>query len=637
MNRKQRRIVAKKKGKGSVFAASRDATVRLSVDQKSADAGAHNDLANALQAQGKLDEAMIHYRQALTLNPEFPEAHNNLGSALQRQGKLDDAVVHYREGLTIKPDYAEAHCNLGIALKAQGKLDEAAVHFRRALTLKPDYAEAHNSLGNALRDQGNLDEAVIHYRQALTIKPDYAKAHSNLGITLKAQGKLDDAAVHFRRALTLKPDYAEVHNNLGNALREQGNLDEAVIYFRRALTIRPDYAEAYSGLGNALKSQGKLEEARRAHETATKHAPKNAVLYQQLAESKRFSTDDPDLAAMEKLAREMALLPLKDQTALHFALGKAYEDLGRYEQSFFHLIEGNALKRQQIVYDEASTFALFDRISAVFTPELMIRQRGLGLHHSAPVFIFGMPRSGSTLVEQILASHPNVYGAGELTQFAMAVAQVSLPKGSVARYPEMVSSMSGDELCQLGESYVGAIRRLAPTAERITDKMLRNFQFAGLIHLILPNARMIHTRRDPLDTCLSCFAKLFTGDQPYSYDLGELGRYYRAYETVMEHWRNILPQGVMLEVQYEDITSDLDGQARRIVAHCGLEWDDACLTFHKTPRPVHTASAAQVRQPIYRTSVGRWRPYGKLLAPLFEALGIDQAHLARASSGCFEA
>jgi hypothetical protein len=242
-----------------------------------------------------------------------------------------------------------------------------------------------------------------------------------------------------------------------------------------------------------------------------------------------------------------------------------------------------------------------------------------------------MPRSGTTLVEQILASHPKVFGAGELPDIAKAVARLSGTDGAPQGFPEVVSSMTGEQLRQLGASYVSAIQALAPKAERITDKMPNNFRLAALIHLALPNARIIHTRRHPVDTCLSCFSLLFAGDHPYSYDLAELGRYYRAYEALMEHWRDILPEGVMLEVQYEDITADLDAQARQIVAHCGLEWDDACLAFYKTQRPVRTASAAQVRQPIYRTSVGRWRPYKDLLGPLIEALGVDVA--SRSSPG----
>ena len=263
-----------------------------------------------------------------------------------------------------------------------------------------------------------------------------------------------------------------------------------------------------------------------------------------------------------------------------------------------------------------------DRIRAVFTAELMHQKRDLGDPSMIPVFIVGMPRSGTTLVEQILASHPKVFGAGELSEFSKAVTSLGMPNGALS-FPETVPGLSAEQLRQLGTSYLDAIEAAAPGAERITDKMPANFRFVGLIHLALPNARIIHMRRDPVDTCLSCFSLLFVGDLPYCYDLGELGRYYRAYQTLMEHWRQVLPAGVMLEVQYEEVVADVERQARQIVAYCGLEWDDACLAFYRTQRPIRTSSAAQVRQPIYRTSVGRWKPYRHLLQPLIKELGVE--------------
>ena len=307
---------------------------------------------------------------------------------------------------------------------------------------------------------------------------------------------------------------------------------------------------------------------------------------------------------------------------MHFSLGKAYADLGQNERSFRHFLVGNALKRRDTAYDEPAMLGFFDRVRAAFTPALMQSKAGLGDPSTVPVFIVGMPRSGTTLVEQILASHPNVFGAGEREDFTRAVDSLpSLNDGSLG-FPEAVPALSGETLRQLGAGYLAGIAAAAPDAARITDKMPGNFPYVGLIHLTLPNARIIHLRRDPIDTCLSCFSILFAVGQPQTYDLAELGRYYRAYAALMQHWRRVLPAGVMLEVQYEDVVADVAQQARRIVAHCGLPWDDACLAFHRTQRPVRTASAAQVRQEIYPTSVGRWRRYGDLLQPLIKELGL---------------
>ena len=258
------------------------------------------------------------------------------------------------------------------------------------------------------------------------------------------------------------------------------------------------------------------------------------------------------------------------------------------------------------------------RICEIFTPELMKEKSGLGDPSSVPVFIIGMPRSGTTLLEQILASHPEVFGAGELVNMAKTVA--NLADVSSSAFPQFMSSIGGEQLHRVGENYVAAVRALAPNAVRITDKMPQNFYFAGLIHLALPNARIIHAQRDPVDTCLSCFSKLFSREHAYAYDLAELGRYYRAYESLMAHWRELLPEDVMLEVRYEEVTADFENQARRIITHCGLEWDEACLAFHNTQRPIRTASVVQVRQPIYHSSVGRWRTYEHLLEPLISAL-----------------
>jgi len=560
--------------------------------------------------------------QAIGLRDDVPVYHNNLGVALGELGRFGEAAAHYQRALTLKPDYAEAHNNLGIALKEQGKLDEAIAHYQHAVALKPGYAEAHNNLGNGLKQQGKLNEAMAHYQRALALKPDYAEAHNNLGIALEEQGKLDEAIAHYKRAVAVKPGSADIHNNLGNVFKQQGKYGEAIAHYQRAIALKPDYAEAHNNLGIALKEQGQFDEAQRASERALQLAPRNGLYYRQLFDGMRVVAGDRGLAAAEKLAEDMASLPVGDQKELHFALGKAYADLKQRERSFRHFLEGNALKRREFVYDEPGMLGFLDRVRAVFTAELMHSKRDLGNPSMVPIFIVGMPRSGTTLVEQILASHPEVFGAGELTEFSKAVTSLGMSNGALS-YPEAVPALSAEELRQLGASYLDAVVAAAPVAERITDKMPGNFSFVGLIHLALPNARIIHMRRDPIDTCLSCFSLLFTGDLPYGYDLGELGRFYRAYQTLMEHWRQVLPAGVMLEIRYEEVVADIERQARQIVAYCGLEWDDACLAFYKTQRPIQTASATQVRQPIYRTSVGRWKRYQHFLQPLIKELGVE--------------
>jgi hypothetical protein len=302
---------------------------------------------------------------------------------------------------------------------------------------------------------------------------------------------------------------------------------------------------------------------------------------------------------------------------LHFALGKAYADAGSRDRSLRHVLAGNAIRRGQAVYDEEAWLRLLDTANADVTADTIARLRGLGDPSPAPVFIVGMPRSGSTLIEQILGSHPQVLATGERRDFMMAMQGVVPPLTGLRNAGREEAAAV---LRELGAAYLQRMFGAAPVPRRFTDKQLDNFRWLGLIHLALPNARIIHVRRDPVDTCMSCFSTLFASGHEYSYDLGELGRAYRAYDALMDYWRRILPQDVLLEVHYEDVVDDLEGQARRLLAHCGLEWDEACLAFHRTARPVHTASAVQVREPIYRSSIGQWDRHKEEIRPLLDNL-----------------
>ena len=540
--------------------------------------------------------------------------------SLHRQGRFQEAERLYRAQLKASPSHFDTLHHLALLRAQLGELEDAKKLIRKALNQNPRSAEAYNTLGYIMQAQRRYDDACAHYRKALAIKPDYAEALNNLGNALMGLEAHEAARDSYQRALALRPDLADTHKNLAGALLALGQYDAAVAGCESALALRPDLAAAHFHMGVALETLGRLEGSRKAYAAAVSYAPRTTRYHLSLAEAKRFSADDPQLVALEGLAREIGSLPKEEQMHLHFALGKAYGDVGRRELAFHHLLEGNALKRQQVAYHEEQSLGLFDRTRAVFSAELMREKAGFGEPSSVPIFILGMPRSGTTLIEQILASHPRVYGAGELPAFDRAVTALG-SDGPAISFPEIVPSLTGAQLRQLGKSYLANVAAIAPEAARITDKMPANFRYVGLIHLALPNARIIHTQRDPIDTCLSCFSKLFAGDQPFAYDLRELGRYYRAYEQVMAHWRAVLPPGVMLEVRYEDVVADLESQARRIIAHAGLEWDDACLAFYKTQRPVQTASASQVRQPIYATSVGRWVPYRHLIQPL---LGILQ-------------
>jgi tetratricopeptide (TPR) repeat protein len=505
-----------------------------------------------------------------------------------------------------------------IALHQSNRLEEAERLYQAVLRQAPRHTDTIYNLGLIRLRQQNLEEAGKLVRKALYDKPNSAQFNHTYGTILRDLGTPDAAMVYFTKALACDPNHLEARVNLAALLQSLNRYDEALQHFEKAVALQPQSARAHSNLGMILRTLGRLEEAHRSLEKAIELAPQTPSYYRILATSKRFVPGDRHLAAMEAMLDGVAARPEQEQIDLHFALGKAYADLGDRERSFRQLLDGNRVKRQTIDYDEAAVLAELEQFKALFSRDVIRERTGLGEPTDVPIFVVGMPRSGSTLIEQILASHPDVYGAGELSDFTAAVNDLN-------RGGDTPGDIGGEELRLIGARYLARLRARVPQgARRITDKMLGNLRFVGLIHLALPNARIIYSRRDALDNCLSCFSTLFGVGQHYSYDLGELGRFWRAHESLMRHWREVLPPGVLLEVQYEEVVADLETQARRIIAHCGLEWTDACLEFHKTERPVYTASVVQVRQPIYGSSVGRWKPYQALLQPLFDALELSE-------------
>ncbi len=620
-------------------------------------ATAHNNLAVTLLDLGRPEDAAAACRRAVALRPDYAMAHNNLGLAELASGRAAAAAAACRKALELRPDYAEAQANLAMARHAQGALEAAAKGFRRALERRPDMAEwhsrlgatlvelgepaaalaeirkalaldpnsaeAHNTLGNALRHSGKLDEALAAYRRALTLEPDLAEAQFNLGAALEARGNRADAVAAYRRAVEIKPDYAEAYNNLGIALADQGALEAALAACRKALELQPGLAVAHNNLGMVLANLGRLDEAIAAYRAALALDPGLAEAHHNMSAVKTYQPGDDDIAELTARVADPSLSDA-DAARLLFSLGKAHEDTGDHDAAFDCIDRGNRLARGAIDFDIADETDIVERIARSFDAAFLAGADGLGDGSELPVFIVGMPRSGTTLVEQILASHPDVHGAGERPEIMRLADGLARRLSSTQRYPECAADVDGAMWRELGESYVAALRGLAPDAARITDKMPVNHRHLGLIHAMLPAARIIHCRRDPMDTCFSCYKTLFTSGQSFAYDLTELGLYYRLYERMMRHWQAVLP-GRICELRYEDVVADLEGEARRLVAYCGLGWDARCLDFDKTERPVLTASAAQVRRPIYTSSVERWRLFERHLGALQHALGPAEA------------
>ena len=495
--------------------------------------------------------------------------------------------------------------------------------------LQPASADDWFARGNACAQRGDLRGALDSLEQARFLRPKDPTTHNHLGAILVALERYPEALQRYQNALALDPTTVDIHHNLGWIYEQMHRLEEAVISYRKAVQTGTLVDGSYNNMANCLQALGRFDEAHEAYRRAIEIAPQSGVYYRNYVQSMRMTPDDPCFIAMQDLLQRPDSLTPDNQAQLHFALGHALGEMKRNDASFDHLLKANAMYRGSVNYNESMTLDLFSQLPQLLNADVLKAKRGLGDASDTPVFIVGMPRSGSTLIEQILASHPQVFGAGERPDFGKALV------GALARNAgdsdklnlDAIHNASAAQLKSLGADYVRRIRNEVPDAEcfrRITDKYPFNFINVGLIHLALPNARFIHSRRAPVETCLSIFSRIFH-DVPFGYDLGELGRYYRAYDALMAHWRQALPAGVMIEVQYEDLVDDLEGTARSMLAHCGLDWDERCLAFHQTQRQVNTASASQVRQPIFRTSLARWHPAAPLLQPLYDALGPELA------------
>ncbi len=584
-----------------------------------------NNLGIVLQEAGKLEESRSCLQKVVERTPDNPEAHNNLGNSFKRMGRLNDARRHYDQAIALNASYSEAHSNLANLLNELGEVEQALAEARLAIELNPRNADAYlNAAGIAL-GQKNQDEAMRWIDNVLSFAPHHPGALIAKARCLKEDDRPAEAEQFARQAVVVADKSSEAHEVLAQVLQALDRCDEAMEHYDKAASL-PTATPETPVVSKAvmLMEIGRDRESLQAFDQARAINPRSANVWFNRCELKKFTADDPDIAAMSALLDSAAANGMgpADQMSLHFALGKALMDAGEAEPAFAHLAEGNRLKRATIDFDVESAANWLSDIAMTFDRERMTRFASAGDPSAMPIFIVGMPRSGTTLVEQILASHPQVQGAGELTILQKMVDRISGPDLRPIGYPQLVEQLLPEDLARLGGHYVERLRGLSQGRSRVVDKMPANFLYAGLIHLILPNARIIHCRRDAVDTCLSCYTKLFHGEQKFAYELRELGLFYRAYERLTDHWAKLLPAQRYTEVCYESVVDDLESEARKLIAFCGLEWNEACLEFHKTQRPVRTASVNQVRQPIYRASVGRWKAHARHLGPLLDALGL---------------
>jgi tetratricopeptide (TPR) repeat protein len=543
------------------------------------------------------------------------------GIAAAGRGAADEAIAWLQKAVALQPDLAAAQANLGLLLVATQRPADAEQHLRAAVALLPGEAALHNALGVAREALQRYADAESAYRGALERNPGLAEAHANLGNCLRRLGRMHEAEAHFVRAIELKPGFAVAHFNLGILLQDREDFDRAIAEYRRALAWRPDFVEALNNLGSCLRTQGFVDEARAAFERILDLRPTQIEAHCNLAQYKTYQADDPQIDQFLSQRHRLESLPHDGQVRYWFTAGKMLEDVGRHDESFAAYAEGNRAKSERTPWDEASHLDLKRRIIATFSRERIARHAHAATAEGpTPVFVLGMPRSGTSLLEQVLATLPGIHGAGEITWLPETLQGAAADFGAADfKFPESLEAASDDALLELGRRYVERIRQLAPNASHVVDKLPDNFQHIGLIHLMLPNARIVHAMRDPMDSCFSCFSRLFIADNlGYSYNLGAVGRYWVSYHELMQHWHAVLPPGRILDVPYESMVTDFENQARRIVEYLGLPWDDRCLGFHENRRVVKTASVAQVRRPIYKTSVARWKPYAAHLRELHE-------------------
>jgi tetratricopeptide (TPR) repeat protein len=594
-------------------------TVRLAISLKPDFPHLHEDLGSILGMQQRFEEAIPCFREAIRLEPRLPLAHKKLGEALAALGRGQDADAAFEE--YFEQDADKGKVALALDHLRSGRKPEAIETLRGALRESPDNIDAMRYLAQVyLQDKERLGDAEALLRRATNLAPAYVPVWMLLGGLLHEAGRHRESVEAFRRVTTLEPEHAPGWTGLGNAHAFAGEVEKAREAYERAVELDPGAPGAQMGLGHVLKTLGDQSGSLRAYRAAIAAKPDFGEVYWSMANLKVFRFEDAEVDAMEEQVRRTEL---SDSAEVHFrfALGKAWEDKGDYDRAWHYYDSGNQKQRKQVFHDPVLVEARHDHIIEVFDREFLERHAGAGHESAAPIFIVGLPRSGSTLIEQILASHSQVEGTQELPTLPRLASSIGRYRPDQKQYPYTVRDLRVRDLRAYGRQYLEEAAPYRVTDRPyFTDKLPNNFSHVGLMHLILPNAKVINARRHPFDSCLGAYKQLFGKGQHFTYDMVELADYYRKYHETMQHWHRVLP-GKVLDVHYEETVTDLATQVRRILAHCGLPFEEVCVRFHETGRPVKTPSSEQVRQPIYTRALGYWRHYETHLGIWKEVLG----------------
>ena len=537
----------------------------------------------------------------------------------EQRGDLSESKRLYRKVATAAPKHAAALQRLGLIALREARLEDAVNDFRRSLSIEPADPVCLNNLANVLRELGRFQESAAAYRRALEFQPDYASALYNLAGTLVILGEHSQAVGVYQDLLRREPGDAEAWAALGSSLLESGQEAESKKALEQALRLKPNDAELLNKLGVAHQFEGDLNSAARLYRASIEADPGLARAYDNLVRSRSMTV--ADLALVDPIEAIAKSESRDDESRLvaHFALGKLHDDCADYDRAFDNYTAANAIKHRTARFDAAEHRAWVDRVIEAYDEGFFRAHEGEGDPSIRPVFVTGMIRSGTSLVEQILASHSRVHGAGELLEITKLVNDLPKALGTPLGYPECIRQLGAKQIQAAATDYLRSLGERDDQALRVVDKLPTNFLYLGFIASILPNAHVIHCRRDALDVCLSIFFQRFAQGHLYAYDLDDIASYYAEYERLMNHWRKVIPLKI-LEVQYEQVLGDLERESRRMLEYCDLDWEEACLAFHRSTRPVRTASSWQVRQPLYQTAKARWKKFEPHLDGLKKAL-----------------
>ena len=574
----------------------------------SEDTDALNNLGCALRDMGRAEEAVEMFTKATDIRPKNYQAHYNKALTLYDLGQYETSAIAARYAIDFNEEHAESYNALSSALIEIGEFNQAHYAAQRALQLKPDDAEAYLNLADVLYVAGSFDDGHAALKEALKRDPDNPRAYSKLSNIYERLDEADDALWAIDKAIELAPDTPIFLARKASILHIANNIEEALICVEEALEKSPELLPALITKAEILVAVNRNDDAQEILNKAKEVNPDHPLIYFTTSSIKRFtSEDDDDLQKMLSLEEDSAGMGSVYHASLCYALGKAYENLKQYEKAFAYFEKGSAEKRKTLPYDEAAQPAIFEKTKSDFSTPVIKEFTGHGHDSDKPIFIVGMPRSGTTLTEQIISSHPDVFGAGELPD--------------VMRVKRRMGDISASNLAEAGELYVelSSARDKSGDAKKITDKMPGNYLNIGLITTMLPNAKIIHCCRNPMDTCLSNFKQNFMIGQYWSYDLEEMGKEYLRYLDMMAYWHEQFP-GRIFDINYEDTVGNLEQQARSLIDYAGLDWNDACLEPHKQKRSVLTASKAQVTKPVYKSSVEKWRLYEEQMQPLVDVL-----------------